>query len=202
MDPAAAGVLRQGGPATRGGIRLLDLTPENEAAIEEIVAFLPACFEPWRYLQTPREARGEVLESLAGTGISRIAVGEHEAVLGWCGGIPEYSGRVWELHPMAVRPDQQRKRVGRMLLADFEACVRQRGGLTVVLGTDDVAGASTAHGVDLYPDVWRHIRDLTPYADHPFVFYRKCGYMVHGLIPDANGRGKPAILMAKRVAGA
>ena len=202
MDPAAGTVLRQGQPATRGSPRFLDLTPENEAAIEEIVAFLPACFAPWRYLQSPREAPAEVLESLAAPRISRIAVGEDGTVLGWCGGIPEYNGRVWELHPMAVRPDQQRKRVGRMLLADFEACVRQRGGLTVVLGTDDVDGASTAHGVDLYPDVWRHIRDLTPYADHPFVFYRKCGYMVHGLIPDANGRGKPAILMAKRVAGA
>jgi aminoglycoside 6'-N-acetyltransferase I len=35
---------------------------------------------------------------------------------------------------------------------------------------------------------------------HPFTFYRKQGFVLVGVIPDANGFGKPDILMAKRVA--
>jgi aminoglycoside 6'-N-acetyltransferase I len=34
---------------------------------------------------------------------------------------------------------------------------------------------------------------------HPFFFYRKLGFEPAGLIPDANGFGKPDILMSKRI---
>jgi len=34
----------------------------------------------------------------------------------------------------------------------------------------------------------------------PFEFYQKCGFVIVGVVPDANGLGKPDILMAKRVA--
>jgi aminoglycoside 6'-N-acetyltransferase I len=37
--------------------------------------------------------------------------------------------------------------------------------------------------------------------DHPAGFYSRMGFQVVGLIPDANGPGKPDILMAKRVSG-
>ncbi|MBI4012395.1 MAG: GNAT family N-acetyltransferase [Candidatus Rokubacteria bacterium] len=202
MTPATPAVRAQEreGRLTAGGICVIGLSPGHAAAIAQIAAFLPACFARWRYLQTEREARAEVLASLAAERISRIAIAEDGTVLGWCGGIPEYGGRVWELHPMAVRPGHQRRGVGRALLGDFEAQVRERGGSTVILATDDVDGASSAYGVDLYPEIWRYIRDLVPYADHPFRFYWKCGYVVSGLVPDANGPGKPGILMAKRVA--
>jgi aminoglycoside 6'-N-acetyltransferase I len=30
-------------------------------------------------------------------------------------------------------------------------------------------------------------------------FYRKLGFVIVGVVPDANGPGKPDILMAKRV---
>jgi len=42
-----------------------------------------------------------------------------------------------------------------------------------------------------------HIRNL---GRHPYEFYQKLGYVIVGVIPDANGLGKPDILMAKSVA--
>ncbi len=41
-----------------------------------------------------------------------------------------------------------------------------------------------------------HIEDL---GGHPFAFYRRLGYAVVGVLPDANGYGKPDSLIAKRV---
>lgn len=186
-------------PATARGVRVADLSAAGRGAVDEVAAFLPRCFARWGYLASVAAARAEVLDSLGPERLSRVAVGEDGRVLGWYGGIREYDGRVWELHPMAVRPDHQRRGIGRMLMADFEAQVRERGGSTAVLVTDDVDGATTAHGLDLYPEIWRHIRDLQVLADHPVGFYQRCGYVVYGLLPDASGRGKPGILMAKRL---
>jgi aminoglycoside 6'-N-acetyltransferase I len=53
--------------------------------------------------------------------------------------------------------------------------------------------------VDLYPDPLSAARDLQDFGGHPFAFYRRLGYAVVGVLPDANGYGKPDILMAKRV---
>jgi aminoglycoside 6'-N-acetyltransferase I len=42
---------------------------------------------------------------------------------------------------------------------------------------------------------------ISDVGGHPFAFYQKLGYEVVGVIPDANGFGKPDILMAKRIGG-
>jgi aminoglycoside 6'-N-acetyltransferase I len=59
--------------------------------------------------------------------------------------------------------------------------------------------ASNLSGVDLYPDVWPHIANIRNLHGHPFEFYQKCGFVIVGVVPDANGLGKSDILMAKRV---
>jgi hypothetical protein len=40
---------------------------------------------------------------------------------------------------------------------------------------------------------------LTNLRDHPYECYRKLGFVIVGVIPDANGFGKPDIFMAKRL---
>lgn len=110
-----------------------------------------------------------------------------------------YQGHVWELHPLVVRPDRQRQGIGRALVADLERLARERGVDTIFIGTDDEDSRRNLFGVDLYPDVLSWAARIEDVGGHPFAFYRKCGFAVVGLIPDANGFGKPDILMAKRV---
>ena len=62
------------------------------------------------------------------------------------------------------------------------------------------APGTSAGGVELFPDVLSHAVNLRV-IDHPAGFYMRLGFEVVGLIPDANGPGKPDILMAKRVNG-
>ena len=76
---------------------------------------------------------------------------------GWIGGISQYDGNVWELHPLAVKPDQQGLGIGRRLVLDFEEQVRQRGGLTITLGTDDENDRTSLSNVDLYHDTWKRL---------------------------------------------
>src|SRR5207302_1666798 len=103
------------------------------------------------------EALEEVGESFGADRISRVAVDDDGTVLGWIGGISQYDGNVWELHPLAVSPPHQQKGIGRALVADLEDQVRARGGITITLGSDDETGMTTLSGVDLYPNVWEHI---------------------------------------------
>jgi aminoglycoside 6'-N-acetyltransferase I len=105
---------------------------------------------------------------------------------------------VWELHPLVVRHDLQRRGIGRALVTDLEARVRERGAITLWLGSDDETGMTTLAGVDLYPDVLAHLARIENLRGHPYEFYQRLGFSIVGAMPDANGFGKPDIYMAKR----
>lgn len=181
--------------------QIRDLTAADPAAIAQAAAILRDAFrEHWpEAWPTPEEATEGVVEMLVPDRIARVAVNGAGEVVGFIGGIPEYDGNIWELHPLAVRPDLQGCGIGRALVADFERLVAARGGLTIVLGSDDEDGMTSLSGVDLYDGLWDRIRTIENLKGHPFGFYRKLGYTITGVVPDANGRGKPDILMGKRV---
>ena len=141
----------------------------------------------------------EVQESFRADRISRVAVSDDGKVLGWIGAIREYDGHAWELHPLVVQPDHQGSGIGRVLVSDLENLVRQRGGSTIYLGTDDEDGMTTLSNVEVYPDVFKHVAEIKNLNRHPYEFYQKLGFVIVGVIPDANRPGKPDIIMAKRV---
>jgi aminoglycoside 6'-N-acetyltransferase I len=183
-------------------MQIIDLQPSDEQAIRQVAALLVEGFkEHWPDAWPDTEsALEEVRESFGEGRISRVAVAEDGTILGWIGGIEEYHGKVWELHPLVVSPPHQGKGIGRALVADLEAQVRARGAYTLRLGTDDTDHQTTLSGVDLYPDVCRHIAGIKNLRRHPFEFYQKLGFSIVGVMPDANGPGKPDIYMAKRIA--
>lgn len=141
----------------------------------------------------------EVHEMLEEERICRAAVDADGNLLGIIGGIPQYDGNVWELHPLVVQPKMQGKGIGRALVEDFEEQVRQHGGLSITLGTDDEDKMTSLSDVNLYENTWEKIRYVRNLKGHPFEFYQKMGYVITGVVPDANGIGKPDILMSKRI---
>jgi aminoglycoside 6'-N-acetyltransferase I len=182
-------------------MRIIDLTSENSRAVEQAAMMLVEGFRDtgstaWSYLE---DTLSEVRASFQPGRISRVAIDEAGNVRGWIGGIEEYSGNVWELHSLVVRQDCRRQGVGRTLVLDFEREVAQRGGHTIRLGTDDENCRTSVGGIDLYPGVLDKVRAIENLREHPFEFYQKVGFEVVGIIPDANGFGKPDILMAKRI---
>ena len=145
-------------------------------------------------------ARQTVDESLAEERICRAALDAGGRLLGWSAAEPLYNGNVWELTVLVVRPAMQRQGIGRALLEDMEDRVRERGGLTIWLGSDDENGMTSLAGVNLYPDPLAHLAAIRNYKGHPYEFYRKVGFAISGVLPDANGPGKPDIFLAKSVA--
>ncbi len=179
-----------------------DLTANDALLIEHIAAMLVSAFAQLAPAAWPdlASARAEVHESFAEDRISRVAIDEQGVALGWIGGIAAYDGHVWELHPLVVLPDRQGQGIGRALVLDFEEQVRARGGLTIWLGTDDEAGLTSLAGVDLFPNPLDHLTQSRNLRRHPYEFYEKLDYVISGVLPDANGLGKPDIFMAKSVA--
>lgn len=144
-------------------------------------------------------AIGEVRECLSKDRICRIAVDESDNVIGWIGGISQYDGNVWELHPIVVDFKHRKKGIGRLLVKDLEEQVRNRGGITILVGSDDENNMTSLSNVDLYDNLLDRIRDIKNFKEHPYEFYLKLGFKIIGVIPDANGLGKPDIILAKRV---
>ncbi len=185
-------------------MRIINFDPKNHALRSQMAALLVAGFrdhwpDAWPDLE---EAESEVDDFHSPERICRVAVEAGSGapvVLGWIGGLPEYDGRVWELHPLVVAPAWQGRGIGRALVQDFEARVRERGGLTILLGSDDEDAMTSLGGIDLYPDPWAHIGAIRNLKRHPYAFYQKLGFVIVGVVPDANGFGRPDILMAKRV---
>jgi aminoglycoside 6'-N-acetyltransferase I len=178
-------------------VRIVDLTSDlvNEAAALLHGAFLNRARD-WQDLDS---ARQEVLESLSEGKISRVAIDEAGSVVGWIGAMPIYSGNVWEIHPLVVATQHRRLGVGRALVHDLENIVSRKGGLTLFAGSDDENGETTLSDVDLYPDIPNAMRNVRNLKSHPYEFYLRIGFKIVGVMPDANGIGKPDIFLAKRV---
>ena len=101
---------------------------------------------------------------------------------------------------MVVHREYRRRGIGRALVDAFEGEVASRGGLTITLGTDDDSGMTSLSDVNLYEDLPGHLARLRDLGrGHPFLFYRNLGYVVTGVMPDANGPGRPDIYMSKSV---
>ena len=182
-------------------MKIITLSQDNDRLIQQAAQLLVDAFrEHWPDAwPTLEEALQEVQEMLESERICRIALDERGNLLGIIGGIPGYDGNVWELHPLAVQPPKQGQGVGQALVEDLEAQVRFKGGLTITLGSDDEDNMTSLSDVDLYEDLWEKIRGIRNLKKHPFEFYQKMGYVITGVVPDANGRGKPDILMGKRI---
>jgi aminoglycoside 6'-N-acetyltransferase I len=181
-------------------MHIANLRDQPETILEHAADLLVSAFDEPRGWPNVALARDEVASILReGFALALLDAGR---LFGWVGGLPEYAGRVWELHPMVVRREHRRRGLGRRLVTAFETEARRRGGLTATLGTDDDAGMTSLSGIDLYDDIPRNINELRDLGrHHPFLFYRKLGYIVTGVMPDANGPGRPDIYMSKRLAG-
>lgn len=179
-------------------MKIINMTQLNEAQVLQAAHILTDSIPiGWPTLQ---DAIDEIKERLI-PGNTLLAASEDDAVIGW-GGIlaPVYNGNVFELHPLAVRADKRKQGVARAIVSALEDEARKQGGLTIHLGADDERGngETSLANVDLYDDLPGKIKNFDP-GVHQSGFYMKLGYKIIGVMPDANGLGKPDIYFGKRL---
>lgn len=183
--------------------RLVDLSPDDGALIEALVpiSVRAAAMNAPRWLPTPERARAEIVSVAAGPGVCRALV-EGDVPRGWAGAAPCHES-AWELHPLLVDPDRHGGGLGRRLVADVERLAAAAGALTMDVSTSDATGATTLSGVDLFADplgALARLDVLDPAVGHAFRFWQRAGYVVVGVLPDAEGPGVPSIRLAKPLA--
>jgi aminoglycoside 6'-N-acetyltransferase I len=128
--------------------------------------------------------------------IAAVAEGR---LVGFVGAIPQYGTTGWELHPIVIKQTHQFRGIGTKLMQALEQECLKRGGVMLYLGTDDEFGKTSLSNTDLFVETYSKMEHAVNLNKHPFEFYQKNGYKIVGVIPDANGAGKPDIIMAKRI---
>ncbi len=174
-------------------MEIVPLSPKDENRILQCAALLAQAFS---HCYGGEHAMEEMAECLDAERVALAAV-EANAVLGFVGAIPQYGQTGWELHPLVVDRAYRKRGVGRALCAELENRLRQRGCLTVYLGSDDEFNQTSLSQGNLFEDTFQKIADIHNLKGHPYEFYQKLGYQIVGVIPDAGGIGKPDIWMAK-----
>jgi len=64
---------------------------------------------------------------------------------------------------------------------------------------DDLSGETSLGGIDLYADLPSSLDRVKSWGRHPLSFYHSLGFTVIGVMPDANGPGRPDIFLGKRL---
>ena len=140
-------------------LQIIDLVASQETYVDQTAEILWRAFKDrspaW---PTISAARREVLDSLAPERVSRVMIHDTAGVVGWIGGIPQYDGHVWELHPLVVAENWRRRGIGRALVSDLERIIARRGALTLWAGSDDENFETSLSGVDLYDDLPSRLR--------------------------------------------
>jgi len=152
----------------------------------------------WSY--DGQNADNEMRKMLNPRRVAFVAMTPKGRVVGIIGAIPQYGTTGWELHPLAVQEKYRGRGFGTALVEALEREVAVRGGITLYLGSDDEFGTTSLFGEDLYDDTFGKIAAIKNTGKHAYTFYEKRGYQIVGVIPDANGHGKPDIWMAKKIA--
>ncbi len=180
---------------------ICDLVPQNAERLKATSLMLFEGFrEYWPGIYPSQaNAMGEVRASLEEGRISRVAVLPNGELRGWVAAASRNSGYVWELHPMVVDRAFRRQGVGRALVEDLVGQLKARGGLTIWLSTGGKAAGTTLGGVELFPGVIDHLKDVQGLHEPPFEFYQEVGFEIIGVMPNASGPGKPDIYMGMPV---
>jgi aminoglycoside 6'-N-acetyltransferase I len=181
-------------------IEIVPFARLNDAQRDEAASILVRALDhvpgAWKTID---EARDEVDLRRNSSDWTGLAALDGLTVVGWIGGIGGGHPHAWELHPLVVAPGFQRKGIGTRLVTALEKAARAQGIITLFAGSDDDFGGTNIFGTDVLADIPAAIRGLAVTRGHPLTFYRKLGFIVAGLIPDANGIGKHDIFLAKRI---
>ena len=198
-DALVLSVRRGGTLVTDVDVEIVSFEAGDEDRIGEVCSLLVRSFRVLSpsWVPTLERAREVVLDALEPGNINRVLL-EGDRVAGWVGARHDY-GCVWELHPMVVDEGMRGRGHGRALVEDVVRLAEDRGALTLVLGTSDEVGLTSLAARDLFEEPLAALAEIEAEREHPLGFWLAVGFKVVGVLPDAEGIGKPTILLARPI---
>ena len=92
------------------------------------------------------------------------------------------------------------KGYGKILLTELENIAYEKGIIGIMAGSDDQNFKTSLSDKDITENnIFEEIKNIKNYDNHPYEFYKKCGYSIVGIIPNANGVNKPDIWLWKDI---
>lgn len=180
-------------------VQMVDLRRDDAAAIAEVRELMRRVFT-WGTFEDAAKADSVIQASFRDEAVSRIArAGGRIIGLSFASLFP---GESIFVHWLGVDPDVQRSGVGTALLDDAERIGRAAGAACLALSTGDDhphRAVTTLGRRDIWSDPLGALRDVQTLERHPLDFYTRLGFTVCGVIPDANGPGKPEIYLARPI---
>jgi len=173
---------------------------ESENIKEQAVQVLLETFSEANMWPTinEKEALKTVNECLADENIS-IGIKIEDRLIGWIGLRPMYE-KTWELHPLAIKPEFRRKGYGKILINELEKIAQKKGIIGIIAGSDDETNKTSLSEKEITGEnIFEEIKNIKNYKNHPFEFYKKCGFIIIGIVPNANGPKKPDIWLWKDI---
>lgn len=177
-------------------VRPIRLTTEE---IDTVAAIVVTGFaDRSRAWPTLADGINEVITHSTDNHVSLVASID-DTIVGWISASPQYQQYGWELHPIVVAPKFQRRGVGKALVATLCAALLPRGATTLYAWSDDECMSTSLGGKNLLPNPLQHLATFVSSAHHAGAFYCAQGFVLCGVIPAANGPGKPDILFARSI---
>lgn len=176
-------------------VKIEVFTKQNKQYISDATNLL---FENF-YHESKAVGKKEIINCL-GDGKIVLAAVIDEHLVGFIGAIPLYANTGWELYPLLVSKAYHFQGIATLLIEKLEKEVANRGGHTLFLGIESVDAIDVFNNAVLEEaDVFKKesIKDL---SKHPYEFYKKLGYTVISLDPEASILGKNRLWLAKRLA--
>jgi len=173
---------------------------ESDKTIEQAAEILYKTFAGINKNVWPdmKSAKDEIKESIKSPNIC-IGVKIENELIGWIGLRPMYD-KTWELHPMVVKKEFQRKGYGKILIYELEKIAQKRGIIGILAGSDDETNSTSLSDKEITGEnIFEEIKNIKNYRNHPYEFYIKSGYIIIGIIPNANGSRKPDIWLWKDI---
>ena len=128
-----------------------------------------------------------------------IGIKTENKLIGWVCLRPMYK-KTWELHPMLIKTEFQGKGYGKILIKELEKLAQEKGIIGMMVGSDDETNKTSLSEKEITEEnILDEIRNIKNYKNHPYEFYKKCGFIIAGIFPNANGPGKPDIWLWKDI---
>jgi aminoglycoside 6'-N-acetyltransferase I len=128
-----------------------------------------------------------------------IGIKVDNTLIGWVCLRPMYK-TTWELHPMVIKTESQKKGYGKILITELEKRAVEKEIIGMFVGSDDETNKTSLSKIAITEDnIFDEIKNIKNHKNHPYEFYKKCGFIVVGIIPNANGPNKPDIWLWKDI---